>query len=402
MGSICARCSGFGFLLVTIAAAAQNTFPATGNVGIGTTAPGTPLQVVGTGNVVSIGEAANSSGHQLLFGVNNSGNGYSTIQSLYQGTAYTPLILDPNGGNVGIGTTSPRSGLEVADLDGYYPSTTTMSLRVGGINGGPNSVSLNGVSTTYQILFSSYRDIQADTVGAKIAAINNAVYSSGGAGNYFRVQNTDLAFSTLSTAPASVDATTEKMRLTAAGNLGIGTISPGAKLEVSGNVKLTSGSGASITYQDGSVQNTAWNGVLSGGDYAESVDVGGERDSYEPGDVLVIDTTRPGKFVKSVAPYSTTVAGIYSTKPGVRGRRQATDTSRIKEEVPMAMIGIVPAKVTVEGGPISIGDLLVTSSTPGYAMRGGDRARLPGAIVGKAIGALNSGTGIIEVLVSLQ
>ena len=387
------KCSGVGFLLVAISAAAQNTFPATGNVGIGTAAPQFALHVANGGELRVDGPT--NTGTAISIG----GSGSLSIDAP---DIVGGRFLVSSGGNVGVGTISPRSGLEVADLDGYYPSTTTMSLRVGGINSGPNNVSLNGVSTTYQMLFSSYRDTQNDTVGAKIAAINNAVYSAGGAGNYFRVQNTDLAFSTLSTAPASVDATTEKMRLTAAGNLGIGTISPGAKLEVSGNVKLTSGSGASITYQDGSVQNTAWNGVLSGGDYAESVDVGGERDSYEPGDVLVIDTTRPGKFVKSVAPYSTTVAGIYSTKPGVRGRRQATDTSRMKEEVPMAMIGIVPTKVTVVGGPISIGDLLVTSSTPGYAMRGGDRARLPGAIVGKAIGALNSGTGIIEVLVSLQ
>jgi hypothetical protein len=68
----------------------------------------------------------------------------------------------------------------------------------------------------------------------------------------------------------------------------------------------------------------------------------------------------------------------------------------------MAMIGVVPTKVTAEGGPIKPGDLLVTSSRPGYAMKGTDRGRLTGAIIGKALGHLQSGIGLIEVAVSLQ
>jgi hypothetical protein len=77
------------------------------------------------------------------------------------------------------------------------------------------------------------------------------------------------------------------------GNVGIGTTSPGAKLEVTGNLKFTAGSGASITFQDGSVQSTAYTGITCGGDYAESVAVTGERSRYEPGDLLVIDPDNP-------------------------------------------------------------------------------------------------------------
>jgi hypothetical protein len=68
----------------------------------------------------------------------------------------------------------------------------------------------------------------------------------------------------------------------------------------------------------------------------------------------------------------------------------------------MAMIGIVPTKVTAENGPIHRGDLLVTSSKSGYAMKGTDRSRMLGAVIGKAMGSLDSGTGTIEVLVTLQ
>ncbi len=184
--------------------------------------------------------------------------------------------------------------------------------------------------------------------------------------------------------------------------MGIGTMSPGAALEVNGNVKLTSGSGASVTFADGTTQSTAWSGTLCGGDYAESVDITGERTQYEPGDVLVVDPNHPGHFLKSSDSYSTSVSGIYSTKPGLIGRRQTTNPKTTFTEIPMAMVGVVPTKVTAENGPIHPGDVLVTSSASGRAMKGTDRSQFAGAIVGKALGSLSSGTGVIEVLVSLQ
>jgi hypothetical protein len=74
----------------------------------------------------------------------------------------------------------------------------------------------------------------------------------------------------------------------------------------------------------------------------------------------------------------------------------------MKEEVPMAMTGIVPTKVSAENGAIKPGDLLVTSSKPGYAMKGTDRTQMLGAVIGKAIGHLDSGVGVIEAVVTLQ
>jgi len=55
-----------------------------------------------------------------------------------------------------------------------------------------------------------------------------------------------------------------------------------------------------------------------------------------------------------------------------------------------------------------VGDLLTTSSTPGYAMRAspvtieGITFYLPGTILGKALEPLEEGTGVILVLVTLQ
>jgi hypothetical protein len=143
--------------------------------------------------------------------------------------------------------------------------------------------------------------------------------------------------------------------------------------------------------------------LTSGADFAESVAVRGKRAAYEPGDLLVIDARGNRRLVLADKPYSTRVAGIYSTQPGMLASPHTMDDPRPKTtEVPLAVVGIVPCKVTAENGPIEAGDLLVSSSRPGYAMKGTRRSQMLGAVVGKAMQPLDSGTGLIEVLVTLQ
>src|SRR5215469_8424042 len=139
-----------------------------------------------------------------------------------------------------------------------------------------------------------------------------------------------------------------------------------------------------------------------GADFAESMAVIGDRNVYGAGDLLVIDTERERKLALSQGPYSTLVAGIYSTKPGMLGSTKKADEAGAKDEIPLAVVGIVPCKVTAENGAIRPGDLLVTSSLPGHAMKGTDRSRMMGAVVGKSLGSLELGTGVIQVLVTLQ
>jgi hypothetical protein len=139
-----------------------------------------------------------------------------------------------------------------------------------------------------------------------------------------------------------------------------------------------------------------------GADFAESVAVKGGPEHYAPGDLLVIDPSGERRLSLSQTPYSTLVAGIYSTQPGVVASTHRVDEAIPNNEVPLAVVGIVPCKVTAENGPIMAGDLLVTSSTPGHAMKGTDRARMLGAVVGKALEPLRQGTGEIQVLVTLQ
>jgi hypothetical protein len=119
----------------------------------------------------------------------------------------------------------------------------------------------------------------------------------------------------------------------------------------------------------------------------------------EPGDVLAIGLD--GDLVRSSAPYQTAVAGVYSTKPGIVGGAGGAEGSLAEGQAPLAILGVVPTKVSAENGAIAPGDLLTTSATHGHAMRAGSTAPM-GTILGKALEPLAQGTGVIRVLVTLH
>lgn len=189
----------------------------------------------------------------------------------------------------------------------------------------------------------------------------------------------------------------------------------------------------------------------TGADIAEFINV---SEPVEPGDVVELDPKRPGHYRKSRGPHSTLVAGVISSTPGItmgqlpespatplpisqaaltnlnlvsamsaeRSPISVSTTpdnplpltfeislSQLTKYLPalmgaenkplLALMGVVPVKVTAENGPIKPGDLLTTSSTPGYAMRCADAQKCGGAIIGKALEPLEKGTGLIKMLV---
>ncbi|KAF5416741.1 MAG: hypothetical protein C5S38_02535 [Candidatus Methanophagaceae archaeon] len=130
----------------------------------------------------------------------------------------------------------------------------------------------------------------------------------------------------------------------------------------------------------------------SGADVAEYFPV---AEDPEPGTVMVI--REDSKLQSSGKAYDTTVAGIVSTAPGVA--LGTNETGNEGEEL-IAVAGRVPCKVDATYAPIKPGDLLTTSDTPGHAMKATDPQI--GTILGKALEPLDSGTAVIEVLVTLQ
>jgi hypothetical protein len=81
----------------------------------------------------------------------------------------------------------------------------------------------------------------------------------------------------------------------------------------------------------------------------------------------------------------------------------------LDELIPMGVIGVIPTKVCLENGPIKRGDLLVTSSKQGHAMKampvnvGGVLIYPAGAILGKALENFDrQENGLIKVLVNVK
>ena len=176
-----------------------------GNLGIGTASPGTRLEV--TGDITQTWATAMdrfvgskfSTTYELGLHFLESSRETRVLSkaadsndkiTFYTGTTPTERMRLDTSGNLGIGTASPSVKLHVSG------SGTTQAILASGDN-----------STVYLRLINSTHN-----------------------GGYLGYTSDNLTFLTGST---------ERMRLDSSGNLGIGTASPGARLEVSGSLTTT-------------------------------------------------------------------------------------------------------------------------------------------------------------------
>jgi len=171
------------------------------------------------------------------------------------------------------------------------------------------------------------------------------------------------------------------------GNVGIGTTTPGYKLDVNGDTRVT-----------GDINLT---GTINAKyqDVAEWVPSSAQLST---GTVVILDSTKSNQVTSSTVSYDTRVAGVVSEQPGIALGEKSGN------KVLVATTGRVKVKVDASKGAIHIGDLLVTSDIPGVAMKsepvnlGGVQIHRPGTLIGKALEPLEKGKGEILVLVSLQ
>lgn len=206
----------------------------TGNLGVGTTNPGTLLDVQGTtrqtgfvltGNGAASGFMLQASGTQ---GIGTwvpapTGGGSGTVNSATvnqiaryasTGTAVSgsTLVYDDLT-NVGIGTVVPQSKLDVAGSDAGVTLTSASVAMHSVIN---TNTTVNNFE---DVAFGMGTSTGAIKIGGKIAGVNT-VHTNGS-------ESLDMAFLTTNAGTAG-----ERIRILAGGNVGIGTNNPTQKLQI--------------------------------------------------------------------------------------------------------------------------------------------------------------------------
>lgn len=141
--------------------------------------------------------------------------------------------------------------------------------------------------------------------------------------------------------------------------------------------------------------------ILGGSDLAEPFETT-EAESVGPGTLMVIDPNNPGRLTVSRSAYDPRVAGIISGAGGVKPGITLQQSEVLEGNAHVAIAGRVYCLADASTSSIEPGDLLTTSQIPGHAMKATDREKANGAVVGKAMTRLQSGRGLVLVLVNLQ
>jgi hypothetical protein len=361
-------------------------------------------------------------------GYSDSATGnYSTIgggYSNYTSNLYTTIAGgDDNtatgwGATVGGGSTNFADGNYATVSGGELDSARFAYATVGG---GQHNVA-DAAYTTIAGGYSNTSNAQGATIGGGASNIGNGIWTTvgGGASNvsdgtyscisggYSNVTNGNY-----STIPGGYDNTASGNMSLAAGYKAnaqhtgcfVWADSSGSsafsstqvnqfRVRATGGIDLT----GNVTIRS-TFSGTAVVELGEGLDYAEGFNVL-EKDKISPGMVLSIDPQNTGKLRISDKPYDTKVAGITA---GANGLGSGIQLGGNQFDCNVALAGRVYCNVDATETGVEPGDLLTTSTTPGYAMKVTDYDLAQGAILGKAMQKLAKGRkGQILVLVTLQ
>ena len=288
-------------------------------------------------------------------------------------------------GNVGIGTASPLAKLQVNAVSGdlfrvQQNGSTRLYLDAAGrlgVGGSFNPQAALHVQGGQWDVTNTEGDVK---IGDATNRLTIGVATSGGGAGITRLRAKGGTGGSLILGTDAADV----LSINPAGNVGVGTLAPTSKLDVAGTLKTQV-----IT-------------ITGGSDVAEPFEMS-DDEVLEPGTVVSIDPNVPGRLRPSTDPYDRRVAGVVSGAGGVRpGLTLTQEGSAAHGSHPVALSGRVYCMADASDAPIEPGDLLTTSATRGHARRVTDHTRATGATLGKALTRLESGRGLVLVLVGLQ
>ena len=133
-------------------------------------------------------------------------------------------------------------------------------------------------------------------------------------------------------------------------------------------------------------------------DYAEILDLA-TRDGIRAGSVVAWDPDASG-LVPASASNARRVVGVISGAGKFRPGMVIGSRADGSKDFPVAVSGVIYARVSGEAGPVEPGDLLVPSSAAGVGMRAADPRATAGTVFGKALEPWSgAGEGLVLMLV---
>ncbi|MBI3274095.1 MAG: hypothetical protein HYZ69_03035, partial [Candidatus Colwellbacteria bacterium] len=317
---------------------------------------------------------------------------------IYDGT--NPRFMVNQDGTVGLGTTSPGSILSI-DRVGNFVQGATSSLYTA-----LNLPHLYSTSTSATSTFAGSLYVASST------PTQNALFAVGTSSpllfidrnsGYVAVGTPSPVTNALFTVGTSSSLFVDKNN----GNVGIGQTDPGTELEIKASspaIRLRENSinaiytmrnnAGSLEFNPASsaatVTITAAGNVIITGNCSDAAGGGGctadyaevyhrdPADFMEKGDLLALNI-ETGKITRADRTNSSHLVGSFSSAPGsLIGQRKNSIQLGVgkgvldgldPDEIPVAMVGRVPVKVSTESGPIKIGDRITSSSLAGVGMK---------------------------------